>query len=512
MEPNLTLLQHQQIAKDFIMTHPHCGLFLKMGLGKTRTTLDALYDLNPTHHVLVIAPKNIARSTWIDEINKWNYPFRYKSFIFNEKGKQLSRKKRLELYASISNEPPSIWFINRDLVVDLIDNMPTFHDPITGKLAPYWYFPTVIIDELQSFKSYNSERFKAMKKVRPYISRLIGLTGTPQPKGIEDLWAEIYLLDMGQRLGPNITSFRNAYEHSTMVINDHNVGWEPNIGAEDMIHDRIKDIVISMENSSMQIPDITYNYINVYMNDDEMKIYKKFKKDLVIDINGKEIIASNAAVLSGKLSQMASGAIYIGDKSKFKCNNCNKIVEDYDIPDICPYCGTSEFTTIEIAKKTFKYEVIHEHKLEMCEYIINNANDCVIIAYHFKSDKDMLMKYFAKKSVGIQCEAFDGSPEMIQRWNNKQIPVMLVQPASAGHGLNLQQGGHTLIWYTVPTSLEEYQQCNARLHRQGQKDIVIIHHLLTDGTIDRRLLANIERKDTSQQALYDAVKAEIDED
>lgn len=474
MKPNVPLLQHQQVAKDFIMSHPYCALFLKMGLGKTRTTLDSLYDLNPNHHVLIIAPKNIARSTWIDEIKKWNYPFRYKSLAFNEKGKKLSRKKRLELYKSIPNEPPTVWFINRDLIADLIANMPTFVDPITHKLAPYWYFPTVIIDELQSFKSYDSERFLAMKKVRPYISRLIGLTGTPQPKGIEDLWAEIWLIDMGQRLGPNITTFRNYFEHSTLVVNGHNVGWTPNPGAEQFIHNLIRDVVISMENSSMQVPEITYNYINVYMDEDEMQLYKSFKKDFVLDIDDdKQIIAANAAVLSGKLSQMASGAIYTDEQKNYK--------------------------------------VIHKHKLEMCEYIINNANDCVMIAYHFQSDKDMLLKYFARHDVSIHCECFDGSPEMIQRWNNRKIPVMLVQPASAGHGLNLQFGGHTLIWYTIPTSLEEYQQCNARLHRQGQGDIVIIHHLLTDGTIDRRLLNNIDRKDTSQQALYDAVKAEIED-
>jgi SNF2 family DNA or RNA helicase len=465
-EFHIPLLPHQEQGKQFILTHPFCGLFLDMGLGKTLTTLAALYDINPTGHVLVIAPKNIARSTWIDEIEKWKIPIRWKSFIVNEKGKDLPKAKRLELYDSIANSPPTVWFINRELLCDLIDHMPKVKNE-SGKSVPLWRFPYVVIDEFQSFKSYDSKRFKALKSVRPQIQRLIGLTGTPAPNGIEDLWSEIYLLDMGQRLGPNITSFRNEYMYSTFVVNGHAVGWQPKAGAEEIVYNKIKDVAMSLQNTTMQIPDMTFNYVNVYMNDKERKTYQKLAKTSVLNVNGEDVMASNAAVLVGKLSQMASGALYTDDKHN--------------------------------------YVRIHEHKLEHCEYIINNTSDNVLIAYHFQSDKEMLMEYFSRKSVGIQAEVFDGTKDMIDRWNNRQIPVMLVQPASAGHGLNIQFGGHTLIWYTLPWSLEEYLQCNARLHRQGQKDPVIIHHLVCSGTVDEHILKALEHKDVSQQALISAV-------
>lgn len=465
----IPLLAHQQATKEFILTHPFCGIYLNMGLGKTLATLAALYDLNPTFHVLVIAPYNIARSTWLNEIQKWQLPFRYKSLILNEKGKKLSREKRMALYASIYSELPTVWFINRELVDDLVKNLPL--GTLNGKAVPAWPFPVVIIDESQSFKSHTSIRFKALQKVRAQIARLIELSGTPQPKGIEDLWSQIFLLDQGYRLGTTITAFRRYFMRSTMVINGHNVGWVPNYGAETEIHRRIADITMSLENTSMYIPPITYNDIDVFMDDDEMKMYNKLKHDLVIDINDNEIIAANAGVLSIKLSQMASGALYTDDKRTF--------------------------------------HIIHTHKLEMCEYIVNNANDNVIIAYHFHSDKEMLLDYF--KSIGIPCVVFDGSQEMQDAWNQKKIPVMLAQPASTGHGLNIQDGGHTLIWYTIPTSLEEYQQCNARLWRQGQKEPVIIHHLLTKGTIDRHLLWNNKNKDTSQRSLINAVRLSLAE-
>lgn len=473
---HIPLLQHQQQGMNFIIQNPYCGLFLNMGLGKTLTTLAAIYEMNPTGHVLVIAPKNIARSTWIDEIEKWQMPLRWKSLIVNEKGKDLSRKKRLELYDSIATSPPTIWFINRDLICDLIDHMPKVRD-MNGKVVPQWLFPVVVIDEFQSFKSYNSERFKALKSVRPQIQRLIGLTGTPAPNGIEDLWAEIYLLDMGERLEKNITQFRNMYMYPTLVVNGHAVGWQPRDGSEDIIYNKIRDITMSLQNTSMHIPDVTFNNMNVYMNDKEWALYKQLARQSVLRIDDDTcVMAANAAVLQGKLSQMASGTLYIDDQHN--------------------------------------YEVIHEHKLEACEYIINNTNDNILIAYHFQSDKDMILKYFKKteknKNVPtIIPEVFDGTKDMIDRWNNKQIKVMLVQPASAGHGLNIQFGGHTLIWYTLPWSLEEYQQCNARLHRQGQTDPVIIHHLICKGTVDERIMLALDRKDMSQTALIDAVDRTI---
>lgn len=442
------------LINDYIVTH------------NTLITLSALYDINPTGHVLVIAPVNIARSTWIDEIKKWNLPLRYKSLIVNERGKKLTRKKRLELYNQVLNEPPTIYFINRDLVADLVENAPV----INGQKI--WAFPNIVIDELQSFKNYASERFKALRKVLPCVHRLIGLTGTPTPKGLMDLWAQIYLMDGGQRLGRTISQYRDMFFFPGMRVNNIPVEWRPKPGAEDYIYNAIGDIVISMKNTNLVLPPVTYNNINVYMDPNEEAIYKRMMRDQVLEVApGEKVMAANAAVLSAKLSQMASGALYTDNKHNFI--------------------------------------KIHTKKVETCEYIINNTGSPVLIAYHFQSDKAMLLEHL--KKAGIDARAFNGTPEMIHEWNAGNIPVMLLQPASAGHGLNLQDGGHTLIWYTVPWSLEEYLQTNARLYRQGQQHPVVIHHLLTAGTIDQKILASIEKKDMSQQALLDAVRYIVDE-
>lgn len=334
---------------------------------------------------------------------------------------------------------------------------------------PFWIFPNVIIDESQSFKSHDSKRFKALKKARPYIKRMVLLTGTPAPNGIMDLWAQIFLLDQGERLGPNITTYRNRYFRPGMYVNNHPVNWMPLQGSEETIYNSIADIVISVKNTNLKMPPLTMNTINVYMDDKEKALYNKMKKESVLTVNGEDVIAANGAVLQGKLSQMASGALYLDDNHNYK--------------------------------------VIHKAKLECCEYIINNTPTPLLIAYHFKSDKMMLMEYLTEK--GIKAEVFDGSPEMILRWNKRQIPVMLIQPASAGHGLNLQEGGSTLIWYTIPWSLESYLQTNARLYRQGQTEPTFIHHILTDQTIDSRILQAINNKELSQNALLEAVKAQF---
>ena len=491
-EKIIPLHNYQEYAKDFAITHPYCGLFLTMGLGKTAIILETLWELNPACHVLIIAPKNIARCTWQNEIEKWNMPIRTQSLVVNEKGKDLSKKKRDEILDSIpTNTQGTVYFINRELVPALVKRFPEQSFP----------FKIVIIDESQSFKSYSSARFKALKTVRPYIDRLILLTGSPTPKSLEDLWSQIYLLDEGFRLGKNITTYRNTYFDPGLMINNHPVDYRPKpmmiapngkpyldengmvISAETAIYNRISDIVISMKNKYIKLPPITYNDMYAYMSDDEMKRYKNFMKTNVLDLaNGDKIEAANAAVLSAKLSQMASGAIY---------------------------CNTTDENGNPIPNKDHKYEIVHEHKLELCEYIINNTDSPVIIAYHFKSDLDMLMDYLPKH--GIQPVVFDGTPQMEKSWNAKQIPVMLIQPASCGFGLNFQQGGHTLIWYTIPWSLEEYEQTNARIYRQGQTEPVIIHHLMTKGTIDKRILSAVNKKSLSQQDLLNAIEATVEE-
>ena len=464
VEMKIPLHDYQNFAKNFVMTHPYCGLFLKMGLGKTGIVLEALWELNPAEHVLIIAPKTIAKCTWVNEIKKWQIGVRTKSLIVNQRGKQLTKKKREAIFDEILNDPPTVYFINRELVTTLVKRFP----------GNKWPFRTVIIDESQSFKSYSSERFKAMKKVRPFISRLILLTGSPTPKGLEDLWSQIWLLDMGMRLGPNITAYRDTYFRPGLIVNGYPVTYIPKYGAEDQIYHRISDLVISMKNKYIQLPPLTFNPIYIDMEQDEIDMYKELMKTNVLELeDGQEIEAVNAAVLSAKLSQMASGAIYTNAKKH-------------------------------------EYTIIHKHKLEVCEYILNNTPDNVLIAYHFQSDRDMLIKYLTE--IGLTPTVFDGSPEMELAWNRKEIPILLLQPASCGFGLNLQDGGSTLIWYTLPWSLEEYEQTNARIYRQGQQNPVIIHQLMTNHTIDTKILKALEQKDLSQSRLIDAVEATIQDD
>ena len=476
-----SLHDYQAQAKDFLITHPKAGLFLDVGFGKTLTTLAALLEMGMrgliSGHILVIAPKAIARSTWIDEMEKWGIHASTVSLIVNERGKQLSRAKRIERYEEIATHPPAFYFINRDLIADLVK----WH--ITNKKA--WPFPTIVVDELQAFKSHKSSRFKALKEVAPVTKRFIGLTGTPTPNGLEDLWAEICLMDQGARLGANITTYRNTYFTPGLVINNVTVNWRPKIDAEEEIYSRINDIVISVRNPNIQLPEVTYNNVICHMSDEEMKQYKELAKEKVLDFTldtGEEgsIEAQNAAILAAKLSQMASGALYL-EKGKTD------------------------------------YIKIHERKLEMLAYIIEN-NNCspVLVAYHFQSDLAEIKRYLGEiyKSTNDPryiCEVFDGSPEMIHKWNQGSIPIMLLQPASAGHGINIQDGGHTLVWYTLPWSLEHYIQTCGRLNRQGQKHPVIIHHLITDGTIDRRIMRVLQDKDASEKALLDAVAITVDE-
>lgn len=459
----LPMHDYQKFAHDFIMTHPYAGLFLDMGMGKTLTTLSALYDMNPPGNVLIVAPKNIARSTWLDEIEKWKLPLRCRSFVVDENDRPLKKARRLEMYAEAETATPAIYFINRELVCDLVKN------------TKHWCYPVVVLDEAQSFKSYSSQRFKALKRVRPKIQRLIELTGTPSPNGLMDLWSQIYLLDQGKRLGRSITQYRETFFRPGRIINGRPVEWIPLPGAEQRIYDLISDLVISMKNTSLTLPALTMNNVYVHMEPQEKKLYERMKRDYVLNF-GKtddgtpvDVVAANAAVLSAKLRQMASGALYIDDDHNYK--------------------------------------IIHRRKLEHVVYLLHSTPSPTLIAYHFQTDRIMLETYLS--SLGFDVRTFDGSAAMLRAWNAGKIPVMLLQPASAGHGLNLQQGGHTLIWYTIPWSLEEYQQTNARLYRQGQTQPVVIHHILTKGTIDEQVLRAIDKKDMSQEQLIDAVLAEI---
>ena len=315
-----------------------------------------------------------------------------------------------------------------------------------------------------------------MKTVCPEITRFIGLTGTPAPQGLMDLWAEIYMMDGGERLGRNITTYRNTFFNPGITINGNVVNWIPKIDADTEIYDKISDLVISVKNPDLKLPPVTYNDVYCYMDDSEMQMYKDIAKHHVLEMKDKDgneisIEAANAATLTIKLSQMASGTLYTEGNTS--------------------------------------YTIIHQHKLEQLLYIVNNTGSPVLVAYHFKSDKEEIMKYLKENKIDVR--AFDGTPEMIAEWNSGKIPVMLLQPASAGHGINIQDSGHTLVWYTIPWSLEHYIQTCGRINRQGQKHPVVIHHLMTAGTIDSHILKSLQKKDMSERALLDAVAATVDD-
>lgn len=492
---------HLFLINDYIVTH------------NTLTTLVALLEIKPQGHILVVAPKTIARATWTDEIADWEIPVRTQSLLVNEKGKPLAKAKRLKKYAEIYTNKPSMYFINRELLPDLVKYV------TDNKLK--WPFPTVVIDEMQSFKSPKSERFKALKKVRPQIQRVIGLSGTPAPNGLLDLWSQIYLLDMGKRLGKTQTYYKNTFFDVTRMYNGYAIEWAPKKimpglpfeawlteaykmdmnaynqlyqnqkddvnryysdylmnqkSAEEEIYDRISDICMSMENTHIKMPQLIMQDVYVQMDDDEKKLYKELRENSIVEFqDDTATVAANAAVLSAKLLQLASGTLYTDDVSE---------VDGYR-----------------------SYKEIHTKKIDMCKYIIDNTNSPVLIAYHFKCDAKRLLESIDGAVL------FDKTPEMIHDWNEGKIKVLLIQPASAGHGLNLQKGpGHTMIWFTIPWSLEEYQQTNARLYRQGQQNNVTIYRLFTKGTLDTKVANAIKGKAMTQDGLLDAIKATLEED
>lgn len=529
MTQQLQLLPHQELVKNFFVQNPYAGAFLPMGTGKTLTTLAALQEIQPTGHILVIAPLNIARSVWIDEIEKWGINVNYFSLITNDKGKKLSRKERYARYDQILNETQQakLCFINKDLLKDLVE------------YVPYWPFPTVVIDESQSFKNPTSQRFKVFKAIMPYISRLYLLTGTPIPNGMEDLWSQIYMLDGGETLGKNITTYRNRY-FSCRELNSRVRIYEFIESYRQPIFDSIKHLVLHTENTSIKLPDISYETQYVHLDEDEKSLYFELANNDVLNLMPEDIrqqysllvesynkaldeidlcvkttnfdklesftIEANmiksqmdeiaylytsdmdsAVVLRNKLLQYASGMCYLEDK-----------LDENGDP-----IQTIDDSHLLSTNLNRKLKLIHSKKLEMLPYLIDLDPDPVLIAYRFKADAIRIADYLKSKKYKVS--SFDGSPQMIHDWNNGKIPVMLIQPASAGHGLNLQDGGHTLIWYTLPDSLEQYQQCNARLHRMGQTKPVTIYQLLTKDTIDEAMPNLLENKALTQQALLNAV-------
>ena len=445
---------YQIYAIDYIETHPVSAVLLDMGLGKTGITLTALNDLLidsfEAHRILVIAPLRVARDTWPAEIQKWDHLslLTYAVAVGTETERKAALLQRTD-----------ICIINRENVQWLIED--------SG--IPFNY-DTVVVDELSSFKSYQAKRFRALMKARPCVRRIVGLTGTPSANGLMDLWAEYRLLDMGQRLGRFIGQYRTNYFQPDKRNSQIIYSYKPLPGAEEEIYRRISDITISMKSTDhLKMPELISTECEVRLSDEEQKRYDDLKEDLVLQFPGGDITAANAASLSGKLCQMANGAVYS------------------DTGDVIR---------------------IHDRKLDALEDLIEAANGKpVLVAYWFKHDLARISERLRK--LHIPFSQLD-TPESIRRWNAGELPVALVHPASAGHGLNLQSGGSTIIWFGLTWSLELYQQTNARLWRQGQTaDTVVIQHIITRGTIDSRILKALSQKDSTQAALINAVKTDL---
>lgn len=444
---------YQQYSINHIIDHKASGLFLDMGMGKTVSTLtaiDNLIFLGEVIRVLVIAPLRVAEDTWSTEVEKWDHLKHLK--ISKILGTKKQRKEAL-------NKDADIYVTNRENV-----------DWLVSECFDSWIWDMVIIDELSSFKSSKAKRFRALKKVRPYFKRIVGLTGTPAPNSLIDLWPQIYLLDGGQRLGKTITGFKDRYfnpgrRNGYVVYN-----WELKQGAEEAIQNKISDICISMKaDDYLDIPERIDNRVEISLSKKALEIYKKLEKELVIEIAEEDITAANSAVLTNKLLQMANGAIY--SESKEVVN-------------------------------------IHDEKLGKLEEIIDTSNGkSVLVFYNFKHDYNRISEMLTKKKITYQTL---NDSEDIKKWNEGEIQVALLHPASAGHGLNLQYGGNIIVWFGLTWSLELYQQANARLHRQGQKEIVIIHHLISKGTVDEDVMNALANKEVNQNMLLEAVKARLE--
>lgn len=443
---------YQRYTIQFIIDHPEAAIFLGMGMGKTISTLTAINDLVrnrfETQKVLVIAPIRVARDTWPAELEKWDHlaGLTVSPIIGTTKQRETATRRQADIYT-----------IGRENIPWLVK----YH-------GNRWPYDMVIIDELSSFKNPQAKRFKALKKVRPKIRRIVGLTGTPAPNSLLDIWAPFRLIDNGERLGKYITHYRDQYftpgrRNGTIVYN-----WNLRPGADQAIYDNIADITVSMRTTDyLQLPEATHQHITVQLPTKARKHIDTLKRDLVLDLDDDTIDAANAATLSLKLQQLAGGAIY------------NEAGDDYI--------------------------TIHDEKIQALAELVDQAQgNTMLVCYWFKHERDRILDAIPGARVLDTQQDFED-------WNTGKIPVALIHPASAGHGLNLQAGGHIMVWFTTPWSLELYEQANARLHRQGQTEPVSIIHIDTADSIDQTVHQALTRKDTTQQALITAVKAQLEE-
>ena len=444
---------YQAYCRDRIIDTPNIGLFLEMGLGKTAITLDAVrrlkYDYLQVCKVLVIAPKKVAESTWQNEAATWTdfAGLRFSLVL----GSASDRVAAL-------NQSADIYLINRENTQWLVEYY-----------KHKWPFDMVVLDESSSFKNHQAKRFKALKLVRTRINRMVLLTGTPSPKSLMDLWAQLYLLDSGQRLGRTITAYRDAYfvpdkRNATTIFS-----YAPKEGAEVAIYQRISDICISMRSADyLTLPELMYNDIPVMLDNKATQTYKRLERDMLLEVDESTITAGTAAVLSNKLLQLCNGAVYDEDGNVIELQSC-------------------------------KIDAL----LETVEQL---GDQHAIICYNFKHDKDRLLTALAK--TGRRVAVYEGERQK-QDWNAGNIDLLLVQPASCGYGLNLQQGGHHIIWFGLTWSLELYQQTNKRLHRQGQPYPVIVHHLIVKGGADEDVISALHNKDLTQEGLLNALRVRL---
>lgn len=555
IEDKITELQ--RMTRQFMLDTPFCSAMLDMGSGKTLATLSMLSIARPAGYILVIAPKAIAVNTWANEITDWNIPLRAVSLALSDTGADLTRAKRHKLYDKVRDGeyPPSVFVIGQDNIADLVTYFA--HD---------WPFATVIIDEVQGFKNHTSKRFKAIKRVRSQITRMVQLTGTPVPNSLMDLWAPMYLLDEGAALGRNITSFRSRYFHETMLPNGGRTYRELD-GSLSEVLPKISHLALASKNTELKLPELHIRDHYIDLDKDFYEEYRLFSTEQTIEAvtvalatnpgspegSGKDsnangryatptvasvlsaledeetieatISADNAAILRMKKLQLASGTIYLddnpGDDLPTDPSQAMKPLSQRSITDILTSGAVDEAgNPIDIVdlNQTPDHQLgyrtlfrcgnrialnVHNGKIDVLVDIINQSQSPVLIAYHFRSDRDKIHHELRRR--GIDAHIFNKKPTMFAAWNRREIPVMLIHPASAGHGLNLQHGGHTMVWYSLPDSLEHYMQANARLYRPGQKHDVTIHRLITSNTEDTEQPGRLRLKEIKQSIVLDAL-------
>lgn len=438
---------YQKRAIALTVEKPNIGLLLEMGLGKTVITMTAIqelmYDCFEVSRVLIIAPKRVAEDTWTREHEKWDHlkDLRISKVLGNEQQRILALRTEADIYV-----------IGRDNVKWLVE---------TYQRRKKWPFDMIVVDELSSFKNPQAQRFRALRKVLPHTKRVVGLTGTPSPNGLMDLWAEIYLLDRGERLGGTIGAYRETYFRPGARNGYTTYKWEPIRGAQEVIEKKISDICISMSAADyLQLPKRIDNVIPVKLSVSEMAAYKRMEEEQLLRIDDEDIAALNAAAVMGKLLQIANGSVYSVDNVPVK---------------------------------------IHEAKLDALSEIVDTTDSPVLVFYSYKHDLSAIRERIPEART-LETE------KDIADWNAGKIKVLLAHPASVGYGLNLQEGGHTIVWYGLTWSLELYQQANARLHRQGQEKPVIIHHLIATGTVDEQVMRALQSKDVTQASLMRALK------